>query len=126
MTIAFKKLAGPTWTAEVGGVTIFIDDQNGQPDPAQHAIALRIAANFPGTCAKATSYLDLFVDRSKACGSDNEEWELIEIELRGMQNHRPRCSFCFALNGDTDGYWTVDLTAWPDEFNPVRFERNQG
>jgi hypothetical protein len=126
MAPKLERLAGPAWRAEIDGVAVFLDDRKGQPDPSQHAIALRIAEDFAGIRAKATSYLELFVDRAKACGSGNVEWWLEEIELRGMQDNRSRCSFGFTLHGDDGGYWTVEMTAWPHEFRPVRFERKQG
>ena len=122
----FERLAGTTWKAHVDGVGIFIDDQAGQPEPTQLAIASRLAADLPAIRAQGASYLDLFVDRKKACGTDNEEWWLDEIEMRGMQKDDPRCRLFFTLHGDGDGQWTVEMRVRADRFHPIRFERHQG
>lgn len=126
MTPKFEQLADKSWKAAVDGVDIFVDDSDGQPEPAQFAIAQRLAESLAAVRDEAARYLDLFVDRRKACGRDGEEWWLEEIEMRGMRNNRPRCGFFFTLDGDDGGQWTVDMAVWPDRFHPIRLERNQG
>ena len=126
MTPTFEHLAGAAWKAHVDGVGIFIDDQGGQPEPTQLAVALRLADNISAIRAQGAAYLDLFVDRRRACGNEKEEWWLDEIEMRGMQKANPRLSLFFVLEGDDGGQWTVELRVSPDRFHPVRFERRQG
>jgi hypothetical protein len=70
--------------------------------------------------------LDLFVDRRRACGNENQEWLLDEIEMRGMQRDDPRLSLFFMLHGDGDGQWAVEMRVLSDRFHPIRFERRQG
>lgn len=125
MTPKFERLAGTTWKAQVDGVGIFIDDQGGQPEPTQLAAASRIAADLPSVRVQGATYLDAFVDRLKACGRPDEEWWLDEIEMRGMREDSPRVRLFFTLDGDGDGQWTVEMSALPDRFQPVRFERRQ-
>jgi hypothetical protein len=125
MTPKFERLAD-TWKAHADGVSIFIDDQGGQPEPTQLAIASRLAADLAAVRSQGASYLDAFVDRQKACGSPGEEWWLDEIEMRGMPRDNPRVSLFFTLHGDGDGQWTVEMRALSDRFHPIRFERRQG
>lgn len=126
MTPKFERSAGTTWKAHINGVGIFIDDQGGQPEPTQHAIAVRIAADLAAIRSQGARYLDTFVDRQKACGKADEEWWLDEIEMRGTPKDNPRVSLFFMLDGDDGGQWIVEMRALADRFHPIRFERCQG
>lgn len=124
VTLLFEK-ANKSWRAVVGGVAVFVDDENGAPHAMQRAIAERLGATLDDVRIQAAHYLDMFVDRARACGNANEAWWLDEIELRDMSLQRPRCRLSLTLEGDDGGQWTVEMIAEADHFFPIRFERLQ-
>lgn len=131
MTLEIRRLKTGGWEAFIRAGTrdipVFMEDQAGQPDGAQVAIARRLAASLDKVTERAARYLDLFIDRPKACGSREEEWWLDEINLRDLPREAPfLCQMHFTLYGDGDGMWTVDLVVRDKEFRPIRFERLQG
>ena len=111
--------------AEIGPVALWITPLATGFDPFQQALAEQIAAELDTVRHLATRYLDLFVDRARACGKADEDWWLDEIDLRPATAERPIVHVHFALDGDDNGLWTVDMKRLPDSWWPIRFERLQ-
>ncbi|KQP31859.1 hypothetical protein ASF49_10560 [Methylobacterium sp. Leaf104] len=120
--------AGPAgWVRQVGPVRLHLSDENGAPSPAQAAVAAVVAASLGSLRDKAASYLDLFVDRARACGRADEPWWLDAIEFRDHAGSDPLCyALHFTLEGDADGLWSVDMRVLADAHRPFRFECRQG
>ncbi|WP_019904945.1 hypothetical protein [Methylobacterium sp. 77] len=120
--------AGPAgWVRQVGPIRLHLSDENGAPNAAQVAVADLVTASLGPLRNQAASYLDLFVDRAKACGRGDEPWWLDEVEFRDPASFDPVCyALRFTLEGDDGGLWTVDMRAEADGHRPIRFERRQG
>lgn len=124
MTLEFQGGRGTGWRAPAGRIAIFIDDREGNPDPVQVALANRLAGRVEAIEKQAAQYLDVFVDRARACGKADEPWWFEEIEMRGLN---PRtCHLAFTLDGDDGGLWTVEMVERHERLWSVRFERRQG
>ena len=124
MALEFQGGRGTGWCAPIGRITIFVDDRDGRPDPAQVAFADRLA-NVPEIIEKqAAQYLDMFVDRARACGNANEPWWFEDIELRHLE--LGTCHLAFTLDGDDGGLWTVEMVERHETLWPVRIERRKG
>ncbi len=126
MTLHFTGgLAG--WVGQICKVNLWLADRDGAPNPRQVCVATQIAESLHILEAKAANYLDLFVDRAKACGDAEERWWLDEIDFReGLLEDVLTYSLHFRLQGDDGGLWTVTVLARDDEHSPFRFERLQG
>lgn len=108
-------------------VNMWLADDDGATNASQVEVARRIARSLPILKAKAADYLDMFVDRTRACGNREEEWWLDEIEFReGWREGTITYAMHFALNGDDGGLWKVYMRANDNEDRPFRFERLQG
>lgn len=120
--------AGPAgWVRQVGPIRLYLSDANGAPSPTQVAVAARVSDSLGALRDAAASYLDLFVDRARACGRADEPWWLDEIEFRDHAGSDPVCyALQFTLEGDDGGLWSVDMRADADGHRPFRFERRQG
>lgn len=115
----------PHGRAMVGHVAIWVTMRDGVADTAQLGLARQIVAQLTHIEHIAGTYLDMFVDRARACGNGDEPWFLDEIDLRAASGDRPVIPLIFALDGDDNGLWTVDLRLSQDQFWPVRLERLQ-
>lgn len=115
------------WVREIDRVRIYLGDENGEPNAAQAEVADLLALSLPALREAAAAYLDLFVDRRKACGREGEPWWLDEIEFReGRTDDGVSYLLHLTLDGDDGGLWTVEMRALADEQRPFRFERRQG
>jgi hypothetical protein len=117
---------GQCWLGEGAGTTFYLDGPAGAVPADQAAAAERIAGSLAAFRDRAAAYLDLFVDRAKACGSADEDWYLVEIHMRGGQGKPVRARPLLMLDGDDGGMWSVELRDTGDDWWPVRFERDQG
>ena len=124
--MALEFQGGPVtgWRAPAGRIAVFIDDREGKPDPAQAAFADRLTHNAEAVEKQAAHYLDMFVDRARACGKADEPWWFEEIEMRGLKPGT--CHLVFTLDGDDGGLWTVEMVERHETLWPVRIERRQG
>jgi len=119
--------AGNVWVAEIGHVRMYLENENGEKNAAQAVMAEQVCESLSTIQAKASAYLDLFVDRAKACGNSDEPWWLDEIIFRGPDPHgQVTYSLFFDLQGDDGGLWIVDVLPKYGEHRPIRFERRQG
>lgn len=119
--------AGAAWIGTIGTTRIFLDDEAGAPAAAQVAIARHLEDGLATVSGRAAMYLDLFVDRARACGRGDEGWWLDEVDLRRGDGDDPATyALLFSLDGDDGGLWTVDMRVTGAEHRPVRFERLQG
>ena len=126
MTLSYTR-AGSGWVAAIGPIRLYHDDRNGAVQPAQAAVADAMPASLPALRATAADYLDLFVDRRRACGDDAAAWWLDEVEFRDHPASDPLVyALHFTLAGDEGGLWTVDMRVGTDGHRPIRFERRQG
>lgn len=121
MTLAFAAHG----RAEIGRVAIWITPTANGFDAFQQALAERLVAELPTLRHIATRYLDMFVDRTRACGKRDEDWWLDEIDLRACSTDRPVIPLSFTLDGDDNGLWMVDVRLAHDSYWPIRFERLQ-
>ena len=127
MDLTLRGIDRPTWVGTIGKIRVYLDDQSGAPVPAQVEIARQLADALAAVSARAAAYLDLFVDRARACGNGDEPWWLDEVDLRRRDGDHPSTyALVFSLDGDDGGMWTVDLRVTGAEHRPVRFERRQG
>ncbi|KMO32650.1 hypothetical protein VQ02_23325 [Methylobacterium variabile] len=119
---------GPAgWVGRIDHVRVYLSDENGEASRAQAAVADMVSESLPALQDAASTYLDTFVDRQKACGSADERWWLDEIDFRGHPDAAPIAySLLFTLHGDDGGLWTVDMRVFEDGHRPFRFERLQG
>jgi len=124
MTLNFVK-GSQAWFAKVGMIEIYLPDHAGELDRDQVRVAEEIEQNLPSLQLRASSYLDRFVDRAKACGKDEEPWWLEEVEFRASAPV-PRYYISFTLDGDDGGMWSVEMLVNNGEHRPVGFERRQG
>lgn len=124
MMLEFRDCRGNGWRATAGHVAIFVDDRGGKPDPDQVALVDRLVTNLEAVEALAAHYLDMFVDRARACGRADERWWFDEIEVRGLKPGT--CYLSFTLDGDDGGNWIVEIVERREQILPVRFERQQG
>nr|USU32137.1 hypothetical protein NG677_23200 [Methylobacterium sp. OTU13CASTA1] len=126
MTLSYTR-AGSNWVAAIGPIRLHLDDRNGAIHPAQAAVADAMPVSLPALRATAADYLDLFVDRHRACGDDAAAWWLDEVEFRDHPASDPLVyALHFTLAGDEGGLWTVDMRVGTDGHRPIRFERRQG
>lgn len=115
------------WATTIGHVRLWLADKDSAPNAEQVAIAERIAECLPVLETNAANYLDMFVDRARACGDGKEHWWLDEIDCREDRQDGPTTfSLYFSLHGDDGGLWTVDMRASNDGYRPFRLERLQG
>ena len=115
------------WVGKIHQVNVYVADNNGAPSAAQVMLAEDIASKLPPLETQVSDYLDMFVDRGRACGNASEPWWLDEIDLRlGGQGCSTTYSLHLTLDGDDGGLWTVDMRPLEGEHRPVRFERLQG
>lgn len=127
MDLVFKLTKHGGWVGEVGQIRLFLDDAGGEMNRAQAELAERVMFSLSSLQAKASAYLDLFVDRTRACGGEHESWWLDEIDFRDPGGASPNCyALLFTLVGDDGGLWTVEMRAGANEHRPFRFERLQG
>lgn len=124
MALEFQGGGANGWRTAAGRIPIFVDDGGGRPDASQVALVEELVATLDSVAAQAAQYLDLFVDRRRACGGADEEWWFEEVELRKLKPDT--CQLSFTLYGDGDGLWSVEMVARHGTFWPVRFERQQG
>ncbi|WP_374527779.1 hypothetical protein [Novosphingobium sp.] len=122
----FKFGEAGCWFGSSEGTYFYLQGVDGSACPDQEAAAERIAQSLEAFKAKAVAYLDLFIDRAKACGHEGEDWAFVEIELNGGLGAPVRASPLFMLSGDDGGMWSVELRDMGNEWRPVRFERRQG
>ncbi|WP_082477470.1 hypothetical protein [Methylobacterium sp. Leaf93] len=127
MALNFTQMGAAGWVARIDGIPLYLSDESGAVDRAQADLAAKVAASLPAVRDAASAYLDLFVDRTKACGRSDEPWWLDEIEFRGLacEGHAAY-ALHFTLAGDDGGLWTVEMRAFEDQHRPFRFERRQG
>jgi len=131
MPLAFRGLPSGIRIAEIPTMirAIEVYVPGGEAGPTSDALALaeEIAASIDTFAERARGYLDLFVDREKACGNPQEPWWLDEIELGyDAGSGRPAAALVFTLHGDGDGFWKVVFRRAGPEIRPYRFERLQG
>ncbi|QJQ31382.1 hypothetical protein GV829_02075 [Sphingomonas lacunae] len=126
MKLNFRSTTSGAWVADVGEIQCFNYHPEG-PDQTALALADDLTDGMDTSLRRARDYLDLFVDRGKACGDPQEDWQLIEMEL-GTQhaNGRPFVRLCFDLHGDDGGYWSVYFRQAQNEIRPYQFDRTQG
>lgn len=122
----FVRTSSGAWVADVGHIHCYCYQPQG-PDTASLALAQAITGSIELYVKRARDYLDLFIDREKACGRQKEEWTFLEMEL-GCQpsNGRPFARLAFDLLGDDGGYWTVHFREVQQEIRPYQFDRMQG
>jgi hypothetical protein len=127
MDVRYTRTGAAGWVGQVGPVRLHLGDDGGAPCPAQVAVASVVAESLDGLRDTAAAYLDLFVDRARACGRADEPWWLDAIEFRDHAGSDPvRYALHLTLAGDDGGLWTVDMRAQADGHRPFRFERLQG
>lgn len=127
MTVRYARMGAVGWVGEIGPVRLYLDDRDGAVNPTQAALAEAVAGSLAACRDAAAAYLDLFVDRQKACGDAQEPWWLDEIDVRaGAGDDAAGYALHFTLHGDDGGLWTVDMRASPEGHRPSRFERRQG
>ncbi|TXN20837.1 hypothetical protein [Methylobacterium sp. WL19] len=127
MALNFTQMGAAGWVARIDGIPLYLSDESGAVDRAQADLAAKVAASLPAVRDAASAYLDLFVDRTKACGRSDEPWWLDEIEFRDPAGEEGTAyALHFTLAGDDGGLWTVEMRAFEDEHRPFRFERRQG
>ncbi|WP_419953049.1 hypothetical protein [Methylobacterium sp.] len=127
MALNFTRMGPATWVARIDHITLYLGEENGEVSHVQAGLATKVAASLPAVRDAASAYLDLFVDRTKACGLADEPWWLDEIEFRDPAGEGGAAYvFHFTLDGDDGGLWAVEMRAFEDEHRPFRFERRQG
>lgn len=127
MTLTYTRIGTDGWFADIGPIRMFLSDENADMNKSQVVVAAVVAASLSAIREKGAAYLDLFVDRQKACGRAEEPWFLDTVEFREHTGQDPVCySLLFGLDGDDGGMWTVDMRAHETEHRPFRFERRQG
>ncbi len=121
-------------TAVLDNYMIVVETPRGSATDQQLALAQDIVENLHSHLERATRYLDLFVDREKACGNADEQWFLDEITLL---DHDHGAALVYkagsSLTGDDGGCWTVRIRAFDYSENPhergiipFSFSRDQG
>ena len=126
MPIMFNRFSDGSWGGTSQGVQFFIEDDGGKPNSAQQDLADHISAGLDAVKKQASDYLDLFIDRAKAGGCQNETWFLEEVEMRGLSNSNARIfKLTFTLTGDDGGYWDVQFRFGDGAILPFRFGRIQ-
>ncbi|SFL02801.1 hypothetical protein [Methylorubrum salsuginis] len=127
MPLPYERMGSDGWVAQIGPVRLYLSDESGAVSRGQAALAEAVAGSLDARRAAASAYLDLFVDRRKACGDAEEPWWLDEIDFRARPGEAATgYAFLFTLHGDDGGLWTVDMHAAADGHRPYRFERRQG
>ena len=127
MALKYTRMGMEGWVGQVDAVRVYLSDADGEMHKVQAAVAAAVIDSLPFLQKAASAYLDIFVDRLKACGSAAEPWWLDEVDFRGRAEEARVCySLLFRLNGDDGGLWTVDMRVFEREHRPFRFERLQG
>lgn len=127
----YTRMGPAGWVGQIDHVRVYLSDADGEIGRAQAALAAGVTASLARLRDAASSHLDLFVDRAKACGSAQEPWWLDDVEVRdhaGQEAGEETVCYAlpFSLHGDEGGLWTVGMRASADGPRPFRFERRQG
>lgn len=127
MGVWYTRMGPAGWVGQIDHVRVYLSDEEGEICRAQAAVAAAVTASLASLRDAASAYLDLFVDRGKACGRAQEPWWLDEVEFRDQTEEETVCyALHFSLHGDDGGLWTVGMRASADGHLPFRFERRQG
>lgn len=126
VAVTYRRFEDGSWGGEAKGVRFFIDDDGGQPNVSQQALADQIVRELGTVQAQAAEYLRRFVDRAKVCGNCTEDWWLEEIEMRGLSTARStQFRSIFTILGDDGGYWYVQFSRRDQDIQPHAFGRQQ-